>query len=388
MNPLISADSHVVESAEVFAGLAERFGDEAPRVMDTEDQVDAIVIPSRGLQGTGAGRLGLAGLRLREGANLVRRTGRKPEVDDLTDPAIVEILEQGFAGLREGIRSGAARHQDQDADGIAMELLYPGYFAMFSLPNVELLVACQKNYNDWVFDYAADGRGRLQGLAALPVQDLDAAVAELKRVIAKGFKGVCIPCTSPAEAPYSDARYDPIWAVAQEAGIPVSMHVGCNAYVPEHLRPVPPDPLAAYAGSAANMQRTLVELICRGVAERFPKLNFVVSEFNAGWLAHWLDRLDQGVARENRFGREPFMDARPLEIWRRQFFATIEDDRAAILTRDILGVETLMWGADYPHSDSTWPCSREVLGEIMADVPQEDVAKITRHNVAALYGLD
>ena len=92
MSALISADSHVVEPGEVFTGLAEKFGDEAPRVMDTEDQVDAIVIPKRGLRGTGAARLGLAGLRLREGAKLVRRPGRKPEVDDLTDPAIMEIL--------------------------------------------------------------------------------------------------------------------------------------------------------------------------------------------------------------------------------------------------------------------------------------------------------
>ena len=82
------------------------------------------------------------------------------------------------------------------------------------------------------------------------------------------------------------------------------------------------------------------------------------------------------------------MDARPLEIWRRQFYATIEDDRAAILTRHILGVDNLMWGADYPHSDSTWPCSREVLSEVMEDVPHDEVRKITRDNVARLYGLD
>ena len=177
MHELISADSHVVETSEVFTGLAERFGDDAPRVMNTDEEIDAIVIPSQGLKGTGAGRLGLAGLRLRDGGKLVRRVGRKPEVDDLTDPAIVEILKQGYSGLREGIRSGAARHVDQDADGLALELLYPGYFGMFSIPNTDLLVACQKNYNDWVFDYAAQGNGRLHGLAAIPLQDPDAGLA-------------------------------------------------------------------------------------------------------------------------------------------------------------------------------------------------------------------
>lgn len=165
--------------------------------MDTEDQVDAIVIPKR--------------------------------------------------GLRQGIRSGAARPDDQDADGLSLELLYPGYFGMFSLPNVDLLVACQKNYNDWVFDYASDANGRLAGLAAIPLQDPDAGLTELRRVIDKGFKGVCIPCTSPAEKPYFEACYDPIWALAQEAGMPVSMHVGCNAMCPavcvrQRRTPWPPMP--------------------------------------------------------------------------------------------------------------------------------------------------
>ena len=134
MNELISADSHVVEANEVFSGLTEKFGDDAPRVMNTDGEIDAIVIPSQGLKGTGAGRLGLAGLRLRDGANLVRRMGRKPEVDDLTDPTIVEILKQGYSGLREGIRSGAARHIDQDADGLAMEILYPVSYTHLTLP--------------------------------------------------------------------------------------------------------------------------------------------------------------------------------------------------------------------------------------------------------------
>jgi predicted TIM-barrel fold metal-dependent hydrolase len=127
--------------------------------------------------------------------------------------------------------------------------------------------------------------------------------------------------------------------------------------------------------------------MCRGVAEQHPRLNFVVSEFNGGWIANWLDRMDQGLARENRFNRGPKMSARPSEIWCRQFYATIEDDKTAILTRDMIGIDNLMWGANYPHTDSTWPCSRDVLDELMVGVPDEDALKITRGNVSRLYGL-
>ena len=113
---------------------------------------------------------------------------------------------------------------------------YPGFFGLFSFENTELLVACQKNYNDWLHDYANASNGRLFGLAAIPVQDPVAAVEELERVIKRGFKGGCIPCTAPPERPYRDECYEPIWSLAEEAKFPLSMHVGTNAYVPPEYR--------------------------------------------------------------------------------------------------------------------------------------------------------
>lgn len=385
----ISADSHVVEGPGVFTGLAERFGDDAPRIMNTETEVDAIVIPTKGIRGVSAARLGLAGMRLREGNSVERRPGHKPEVDNLTAPDMAELIAKGFGGLRPGIVDGAKRFEDQDADGLALEFLYPGFFGMFSFENIDLLVACQKNYNDWLRDYAGAGKGRLYGLAAIPVQHPEEGAAELERVIKLGFKGGCIPCSSPADRPYRDEAYEPIWALAEEAGFPLSMHVGTNAYLPREYRQHQPlrDGIADYSVAPTTVQRTLAELICRGVAERHPRLKFVVAEFNAGWIAHWIERLDQGLLREWRFREEEFVGTRPQEIWDRQFYATIEDDRAALLTRDLIGVDNLMWGSDYPHTDSTFPCSLAVLDELFAEIPAMDRAKITHDNVKTLYGI-
>ena len=100
---------------------------------------------------------------------------------------------------------------------------------MFNFPNVDLLIAIQKNYNDWLHDYATASDNRLFGLAAIPLQDPAAGLEELQRVINLGFKGGCIPCTSPADQPYYDLAYEPIWSLAEEAEFPLSMHVGCNA---------------------------------------------------------------------------------------------------------------------------------------------------------------
>jgi len=123
------------------------------------------------------------------------------------------------------------------------------------------------------------------------------------------------------------------------------------------------------------------------VCARHPSLQIVVAEFNAGWIAHWLDRVDQGWQREA--GRSPSAPKpEPVhEIWRRQFHATIEDDQPALLTRGIIGEDRLMWGSDYPHTDSTWPCSADVLDEMFADYPAGTRERITRDNVTALYGL-
>jgi len=384
----ISADSHVLEGPGVFTGLAERFGDDAPRVVSREGQGDRIVIPSRGARGeVNVAYMGLAAARLDRAEPMNRREAHKPDAGSFEDPEIQAYIAGGYSAMRAGLTDGAERGADQDLDGVELEFLYPGYFSMFNFPDVELLVALQKNYNDWLHDHCAASGGRLYGLAALPVQDPDAAIAELDRVLDMGYRGGCIPCTSPADRPYFDAAYDPLWARAAEANFPLSLHVGCVSYVPRDRRPKQRrDGIAAYAGAAATVQDTLVEFMCRGVCSRHPDLTIVVAEFNAGWIAHWLDRVDQGWQRESgRGGSVPYESV--FEIWHRQFYATIEDDQPALRTRELIGEDRLMWGSDYPHTDSTWPCSKAVLDEMFRDYPAETRDKITRTNVMKLYGL-
>lgn len=384
----ISADSHVVEGPGVFAGLADKFGDEAPRVVSIDGDGDHIIIPAKGGKGINVARMGLAATRLDRATPIDRKVAHKPDVGSVESPEIQAYFMGGYAAMRKGLVDGAKRGEDQDIDGVELEFLYPGYFAMFSMKNVELLVALQKNYNDWLFDHCAGAKGRLYGLAAIPVQNPEVAVQELDRVIKMGYKGAVIPCTSPSDRPYFNAAYDPLWARAAEADFPISMHVGCMSYIPKEQRlNKVRDGIAQYAGSAATIQDTLIEFLCRGVCSRHPSLKIVVAEFNAGWIAHWLDRVDQGWQREyaNNPGGPKYQPV--AELWRRQFYATIEDDQPAILTREIIGADKLMWGSDYPHTDSTWPCSAAVLDEMFSAYPAEVKENITRNNVKALYNL-
>lgn len=384
----ISADSHALEGPEVFEGLAEQFGDDAPRVVTKEGRGDYILIPNIPKRSRNVAYMALAGTRLDYETPLPREHASKPGAGSLDDPQIQAYINGGYAAMRPGLTDGALRPDDQDIDGVSAEILYPGWFPMFSLPNLDLMVALQRNYNDWMHAQQVASKGRLIGLAALPVQRPEVAVAELERAIDLGFKGIVIPSNAPRGRRYCDEAYDPMWALAEEAGLPVAFHVACMSHVPDWLKASRDrDPVTQYAGSAALIHDTMVELMVRGVCTKFPTLKFVLAEFNAGWVAHWLDKVQQGWAREYAKDSSSTPPADVLEIWKRQFFATIEDDTAALQTRDLIGEETLLWGSDYPHTDSTWPCSTQVLDEMFEDYSAETRDKITRTNVANLYSL-
>lgn len=384
----ISADSHALEGPAVFEGLPERFGDDAPRIVHTEDKGDYIAVPNQPKRSRNVAVMALAGTRLDYKTPLPREHASKPGAGSINDPEIQAYFTGGFAAMRPGLTDGARRPDDQDIDGVAAEILYPGWFPMFNLPNLDLMVALQQNYNNWMHNQQVISRGRLVGLAALPVQQPQLAVEELERVIKLGFKGLVIPSNAPKGRRYSDEDYDPMWARAEEAGLPIAFHVACWSHIPDWQKAMAMrDPIVQYAGSSTLIHDTLVELMVRGVCAKYPSLKFVLAEFNAGWLAHWLDKVHQGWAREHAKDPTHSTPVDVLDIWKRQFFATIEDDTAALGTRDLIGEDTLLWGSDYPHTDSTWPCSGEVLDEMFESYSKESRDKITRTNVANLYSL-
>lgn len=384
----ISADSHALEGPEVFEGLPERFGDDAPRVVHHEGKGDYITIPNNPKRSRNVAVMALAGTRLDYATPLPREHASKPSAGSLQDPEVQAYFTGGYAAMRPGLTNGARRPEDQDIDGISAEILYPGWFPMFSLTNLDLLVALQRNYNDWMHNQQVASKGRLIGLAALPVQQPELAVEELKRVIKLGFKGIVIPSNAPRGRRYSDEEYEPMWALAEEAGLPVGFHVACMSHAPDWVKvSADRDPIVQYAGSSALIHDTMIELMVRGVCAKHPKLKFVLAEFNAGWVAHWLDKVQQGWAREFASNSSGTAPVNVLDIWKRQFFATIEDDTAALQTRGMIGEETLLWGSDYPHTDSTWPCSSQVINEMFESYSPECRDKITRTNVANLYSL-
>jgi len=388
---MISADSHVVEPAEVLTGLADRFGDRAPRIVDHSGQRDVLFVPATGARGLPPARLGIAGYRLDGPLAIDPTRSAKPDPEDPTDPAVAELATRGYDVVPAGIADPVHRLADQDVDGVRAEVLYPSmFFTVFGLPDVDVVSAAFANYNAWLAEYCSVDPARLVQAPLLPMGDPEEALRALGSAVERGVRTACIPCRAPADRPYRDRGYEPIWALAEEARVALAMHVGTSSFAPRAPRPEgvvrASNPIGAYAAAASTIQTTVAELICQGVSARHPDLMFVVSEFNAGWLPNWLERLDQGWLRD-RSAADPALDRPPSTYWSTNFHITIEDDRSAVLCRELIGVDTILWANDYPHRDSTWPCSRGVVESLMAGVPDTERHAMTEGNAAALYGI-
>jgi len=367
-----SCDSHVVEAREVFEGLEGRFGSRAPRIeRDFKGRRgDWLVLPD--MFPIPVGRLGIAGHRL-------------------DDPATDELIAQGYDGLNPGVRDPHRRLDEQDLDGIVGEVMYPSLnMFTFAIPDREVVSAVFERHNDWVLDYCSVAPERLIGIGCLGLPDVDVALAEMERAATRGVRGFAIPAHVSPDRPYCHEDYDRFWAAAQDFGVPLTMHIftgsSLDGGMPEHWG-TPGGTIKGYTMAQTTVINTMIDLICGGVCERFPGLEFVISEFETGWVAQTLQRLDHAAYRTPNFAVD-YLTMKPSEYFRRQFHVTFEDDEAGILTRHMIGIECLLWGNDYPHHDAIWPHSMKILDETMADVPADERERMCFSNTVDLYSID
>ena len=365
-----SCDSHVVEAPEVFDGLAERFGERGPRVVEGWKEREGVFVAWPSIDfAMSVGRLGIAGANL----NL---------------PETKEKMKRGWEQINPGVRDPVARLSEQETDGIVGEVMYPSINMLtFMVDDVEVVNAVFQRHNDWIRDYCSHAPERLIGVGCLPLRDVDLAIAELERCAKMGIRGVAIPCTAPKERPYSDEYYEPFWERAEEIGLPLTMHIFCGSE-PGMGLPKEWDEVVSYTLAHAAAWNTVSNLVTSGVCERHPGLRFVMAEWETGWIAHVLQRWDHAYYRARAVDQTPELPMLPTEYFKRNFKVTFEDDEIGVRTRDLIGVENLLWGNDYPHHDAIWPNSRRILSEIMEDVPAEEEERMVWGNVQALYGID
>jgi predicted TIM-barrel fold metal-dependent hydrolase len=364
---IISADSHVNPPKDLWSSRAPaKLKERAPRVESME--MGDVWLVDQNM----AGVIGLDSM-----------AGRKYEN--------FQAMGLTYKDMRPGAYEPAARLADMDQDGVDAEVLYFGGPATHPVKEPELRRFIVQTYNDWMVELAAAAPGRLIALGHVALFDLDEAVAELQRFAKAGLRGFHMnPFPNDVGLPpLTDPQYDRLWAAIQDSGLPVSFHImGPRGMAIERLYDPTPGVKEAFI-SLANISMTelIASLTFTGVLQRFPNLHFVVVESGIGWIPYFLERMDS-TYKKHRFWTKSVLQEKPSFYWYRQGHATFIEDHAGVALRARAGIDNIMWSTDYPHSDTTWPHSLEVLAEHFAGVPADERRRIVGANAAKLYRLN
>jgi len=370
---IMSADDHLIEPAQLWQDHTEaRFRDRAPRI-ETDD----------------AGRQHW----VFEGERTYIQMGSCRPRDGHPETGYPPAGSANYDEIRPGCFDPVQRLADMDVDGVWGQLCFPNYarfaghrFYMGSTDQ-ELGQACIRAYNDYLLDvWCATDRERLHGAVILPLSDVDAAVAELERVIPKGASAIAFsenPTVLGLPSVHTD-HWDPLFAVAQEAGVPICQHIGSSS----RLMSTSPD-------APVNVQVTLlginsllagVDWICGPTLDRFPNLNVMLSEGGAGWVPYVVERADK-VWHDKRISAAIQGHATtrpPSEVFAQHIHVCLVDEHFALDSLDHIPVDNLLWEGDYPHGDGLWPNNRSYLEKAMADVPDDVAVQISSTNLRRL----
>jgi predicted TIM-barrel fold metal-dependent hydrolase len=346
--PLISADSHFVEPPGMWAErLDHRFRDRAPRAIRLADRPGEFFV-CENLAPAPVAAFFSAGVPAAE---------------------MPKFMQRRFDEAPKAVFDPAERIKDQDRDGVAAEVIYTSMgMPLFGLADAEFRAACFRAFNDWATDYCKHDLKRLIPLGLVTLEDIPAAVAELKRIKGRGMAGAMIWGEAPAERPYSHPDYDPFWAAAQDLEMTLSLHILTGAkgtaghasnVLNVNLKGV--EAMTGVISMVHPIERTLTALVFGGVLERFPRLKIISAENDVAWMAFFLFRIDKysarGLARFN-------LPLKPSEYIKRQVYATFIDDPVFVNLLDWYPADNIMWSSDYPHGQATFPTRRSTSRSI------------------------
>jgi predicted TIM-barrel fold metal-dependent hydrolase len=368
--PIISADDHLQEPADLWqkrlpAGLRER----APRLVRLEDGSDGWATPGNPTRPLGI--LVMAGTRNEE----------------KKDSGVT------WADVPRGSYDPTARLAAMDEDGIRTTVLYPNVCLDFFMDQFTLdpamMAPVYAAYNDHISEFCAVAPERLIGIGLVPLDTIESGVAELRRIEKlPGLRGTLLPIIPPGGRDWNDASFEPIWATAEDLGIVISIHGGRPRGLPRRsdLAKMPGGNLIYMQLGPFSTAETFAYLFWSGVFERHPSLKIVSVEGGVGWLPYFKERGEDIIERHGGWAGSPIKY--PPGYWfGKSFFATFEQDRSGLALRDQIGVDTMMWASDYPHSATTWPESQKAIAETFAGVPDAEREKITSGNAPRLYNL-
>lgn len=368
----ISADDHVQEHPEVWTSRLSRsaWGDRIPHVEHGRDR-DYWVIDG---QRVNLSAVALANAAMADRAQEPKRWEEVPRL----------------------VFNAPERLQAMDADGVDYSVLYPSTSGLAGevfgrLTDGDLELACVQAYNDWLIDEWLKVSSRFVPQCLVPLWPMERTVAEIRRAVSKGHRGVIYPA-SPMELralPHiNEPDFDPLWATCQELGVPLCFHAGASPKI--QMRPgdaMPPAVAAAFGSLVRSVSSIAVVanfLIAR-VLDRFPNLKVVFAEGSLGWGAYEIEYADyqsdaDGLPNEG-------YALKPSELFQRQCYFTCWYDQKSLAVRKYLGASNILWSSNFPLASSSYPTTRQHRESAFAAIPDSEKRAMQWENAAKLYGL-
>jgi predicted TIM-barrel fold metal-dependent hydrolase len=273
-----------------------------------------------------------------------------------------------------------------DRDGIAAELIYASVgMGIFMHRDGEYKAACMKAYNRWLAAMCADAPERVYGMAQTAVLDVDSAIADFQEAKDMGMVGMMMS-GDPAHEDYDHPDYDALWECATDLQLPIAFHI-LTSRAGALTAPTRGHKMNGFLGIIRAIQDVVGLMTLGGVFERHPDLKLVVAESDAGWLPHYMYRMDHAARMNAEGGIIPGLSKLPSDYIKANVYATFQDDETAYHAVEQFPYDHLLWASDFPHTDSTWPKSRALIEEQAGHLTEEQKQAIFRDNTAGLFNL-
>jgi len=367
---LVSVDDHVVEPPDMFKNhLPAKYAELAPKVRQTEAGDDVWYYEGQELPNIGLNAV----------------AGKPPEEYGI-EPTT-------FAEMRPGCYDIHQRVRDMDANGVLGSMCFPSFpqfcGQLFSrTEDKTVALAMLQAYNDWHIDeWCGTYPGRFIPLSLPPIWDPELMAKEIHRVAAKGCHAVTFS-ENPEKLgwpSYHSDHWDPFWKAVSDTGTIVCLHIGSSSQLTITSVEAPINVMITL--QPMNIVQAAADILWSRVMTKFPGVKFALSEGGIGWIPYFLERCDYVYEHHQQWTGQD-LPMKPSELFRDRFITCFIDDAAGVTNRHDVGIDTITWECDYPHSDSTWPESPERLARSLEGVPDAEINAMTHENAMGFFQYD
>jgi predicted TIM-barrel fold metal-dependent hydrolase len=300
-----------------------------------------------------------------------------------------------YDDMRPGCWQVDARISDMELNWVDGSLPFPTFprfcgQTFLEGDDKELGLACVQAYNDWMIDeWCGTSNGMNIPLCLIPMWDAQLAADEVRRNAARGARAICfseIP-THLGLPSIHTGFWDPLFAVCNDTGTTVCMHIGSSSKMPVASPDAPTGVNNVLAFN--NAFASLIDWLYSGLLVKFPKLKLAYSESQIGWIPYALERAD--VVWEHH---DSWIQAKkripepPSSYYFGRIYGCFTIDDHGVKSIDEAGEDNICFETDYPHTDTTWPDSRAYVEKLATHLTPEQLYKVVRGNAIKMLELD